>query len=152
MCPPSYHHSVSVVTLTFGHALRASCAQVHKLPQCYCGDNREDTLFLWLHIYYTHLALGVAAHCVSWITYDHLQSVEDNTSKHFLEMYFFFCHLDTLQYIKAVRLILDRACHKRFSYLSSEDEIVWLWDLIVYCFIFVCVYIQNFAIFSCFDR
>ena len=24
---------------------RTSCAQVHELPQCHCGDNREDTLF-----------------------------------------------------------------------------------------------------------
>ena len=27
-----------------------SCAQVHELPQSYCGDNREGTLFSWLHI------------------------------------------------------------------------------------------------------
>ena len=24
---------------------RTSCAQVHELPQCHCGDNREGTLF-----------------------------------------------------------------------------------------------------------
>ena len=24
---------------------RTSCAQVHKLPQSHCGDNREGTLF-----------------------------------------------------------------------------------------------------------
>ena len=24
---------------------RASCAQVHELPQSHCGDNREGTLF-----------------------------------------------------------------------------------------------------------
>ena len=24
---------------------RTSCAQVHELPQSYCGDNREGTLF-----------------------------------------------------------------------------------------------------------
>ena len=28
-----------------------SCAQVHELPQSHCGDNREGTLFSWLHIY-----------------------------------------------------------------------------------------------------
>ena len=28
-----------------------SCAQVHELPQSYCGDNWEGTLFSWLHIY-----------------------------------------------------------------------------------------------------
>ena len=35
---------------------RTSCAQVHELPQSHCGDNWEGTLFLWLHINYTHLA------------------------------------------------------------------------------------------------
>ena len=29
-----------------------SCAQVHELPQSHCGDNREGTLFSWLHIIY----------------------------------------------------------------------------------------------------
>ena len=28
-----------------------SCTQVHKLPQSHCGNNREGTLFSWLHIY-----------------------------------------------------------------------------------------------------
>ena len=29
-----------------------SCAQVHELPQSHWGDNREGTLFSWLHIIY----------------------------------------------------------------------------------------------------
>ena len=29
----------------------ASCAQVHELPQSYCDDKREGTLFSWLDIY-----------------------------------------------------------------------------------------------------
>lgn len=29
---------------------------MHELPQRYCGDNLEVPLFLWLHIYYAHLA------------------------------------------------------------------------------------------------
>ena len=33
----------------------SSCAQVYELPQSHCGDNREGTLFSWLHIYYAHL-------------------------------------------------------------------------------------------------
>ena len=41
-----------------------SCAQVHELPQSHCGDNWEDTLFLWLHINYTHLALVRFEHSV----------------------------------------------------------------------------------------
>ena len=28
-----------------------SCVQVHELPQDHCGDDRECTLFQWLHIY-----------------------------------------------------------------------------------------------------
>ena len=34
---------------------RASCTQVHRLPQSHCGDNRESTLFSWENIYYAHL-------------------------------------------------------------------------------------------------
>ena len=52
MCPPGYHHNGSVATNALGHMMygyimmsRASCAQVHELPQSHCGDNREDTLF-----------------------------------------------------------------------------------------------------------
>ena len=33
---------------------RTSSTQVHELPESHCGDNREGTLFLWLHIYYAH--------------------------------------------------------------------------------------------------
>ena len=45
---------------------RTSCAQVHELPQNHCGDNREGTLFLWLHmhIYYAHLASVKFEHSV----------------------------------------------------------------------------------------
>ena len=35
---------------------RTSYAEVYELPQNHCGDNREGTLFSWLHIYYGHLA------------------------------------------------------------------------------------------------
>ena len=31
--------------------LGTSCAQVYELPPSQCGDNREGTLFSWLHIY-----------------------------------------------------------------------------------------------------
>ena len=34
---------------------RTSCAQGHELPHSHCGDNREGTLFSWLHIFYAHL-------------------------------------------------------------------------------------------------
>ena len=40
-----------------GHTMnRTSCVQLHELLQSHCGDNRESTLFLWLHIHYAHLA------------------------------------------------------------------------------------------------
>ena len=51
MCPPGYHRNGFVATFT----LLRSCAQVHELTQSHCGDNREGTLFSWLHIYYAHL-------------------------------------------------------------------------------------------------
>ena len=46
MCPPGYHHNGFVATHALGHMMyRTSCAQVHELPQSYCGCNREGTLF-----------------------------------------------------------------------------------------------------------
>ena len=33
------------------------CAQVHELQQNHCGNNREGTLFSWLHIYITPILL-----------------------------------------------------------------------------------------------
>ena len=41
-----------------------SCVQVHELPQNHCGDNREGTLFSWLHINYTYLASVKFEHSV----------------------------------------------------------------------------------------
>ena len=35
---------------------RTSCVQIHELPQRHCGDNRDGTLFSWLHVYYAHIA------------------------------------------------------------------------------------------------
>ena len=45
MCPHGYHHNSFVATHALGHMNRASCAQVHELPQSHCGDDREGTLF-----------------------------------------------------------------------------------------------------------
>ena len=50
---------------------------MHELPQSNCGDNREGTVFSWLHLYCAHFASArlQVIHdtlCVSWITYDHL--------------------------------------------------------------------------------
>ena len=57
MCPPGYHHNGLVATHAPGHMMYgSSCAQVHGLPQGHCDDNREGTLFSWLHIYYARLA------------------------------------------------------------------------------------------------
>ena len=63
MSPPGYHH----------HGFVVACAQVHQLPQSYCGDKREGTLFSRLHIYYAHL-LSVRLD-QSWITYDHFLNI-----------------------------------------------------------------------------
>ena len=38
---------------------------VPKWMSCHCDDNREDTLFSWLHIYYGHLASVRFEHSVS---------------------------------------------------------------------------------------
>ena len=56
---------------------RTSCAQVHESPQSHCGDNREDTLFSWLHIYLRSSCFcEFWVLCVSWITYDHLYTIK----------------------------------------------------------------------------
>ena len=47
MCPPGYHQNSFDVTHALGHMMygyHTSCAQVHELPQSYCGDNQEGTL------------------------------------------------------------------------------------------------------------
>ena len=41
---------------------RTSCVQVHQLPQSYSGDNQEDTLFSWFHIYYAILPFARFEH------------------------------------------------------------------------------------------
>ena len=38
---------------------RASCVQVHELPQSHCGDNQEGTLFSWLHIYMIYMYIYI---------------------------------------------------------------------------------------------
>ena len=38
MCPPGYHHNSPVATHALGHIM-------HELPQGYCDDNWEGTLF-----------------------------------------------------------------------------------------------------------
>ena len=57
--PPSHHHNGFVATharrhnhVTWAHDIWApghmnctSCASVHELPQSYCGDDQEGTLF-----------------------------------------------------------------------------------------------------------
>ena len=55
MWPPVYHHNAFVATHALGQMMyHTSWAQVHELLRSHCGDNQEDTLFSWLHIYYTH--------------------------------------------------------------------------------------------------
>ena len=45
MYPPGYHHIsfVADYSLLVNHV---SCAQVYDLPQIYCGEKWESTLFL----------------------------------------------------------------------------------------------------------
>ena len=59
-------------------------AQVHELPQSFCGDNREGTLFSWLHIYHAPLALGSLKRdsntgvflWILWYYYEYLQTTD----------------------------------------------------------------------------
>ena len=44
-----------------------SCAQRNELPQSYSSNNREGTLFSWLHIVYIYLAF---VRFVTFVTYD----------------------------------------------------------------------------------
>ena len=54
-----------------------SCAQVHELPQNYCGDNRGGVLFSWLHIYYAHLAFAynVLVYCLHNILFIYISTL-----------------------------------------------------------------------------
>ena len=54
----------SLISLMPATCNRISRAQVHELPQSYCGDNQEGTLFSWLQIYYAHLASVRFEHAV----------------------------------------------------------------------------------------
>ena len=81
MCPHVYYNGYMVYH-AFGTWCTvawlqqcSSCAQVHELPQSHCGNNREGTLFLWLHIYYACLASVRFEHCLSWVTYDQLCNI-----------------------------------------------------------------------------
>ena len=74
----SYHAPCFACWALFGALVEAmcnriSCAQVHELPQSYCGDNQVGTLFWWLHIYFI-LCLSCFREiwplCVLWISYD----------------------------------------------------------------------------------
>ena len=54
-------------------------------PSCHCGDNREDTLFSWIHIYYARLASVRFEHSVCrdhlWPLYDHFIYIYVYTSQ-----------------------------------------------------------------------
>ena len=55
MCFPSYHHNGFVTTHVLGYMMYG-CAQVHELPQGYCGDNLEGIFFHYC-IYITLILL-----------------------------------------------------------------------------------------------
>ena len=59
LCVVCWELSSSLVPSMYNHI---SCAQVHEFPHNHCSENREGTLFLWLHIYYAHLAFVTFEH------------------------------------------------------------------------------------------
>ena len=59
----TWAHDVRLTKDTWPY-IRTLCPQVHELPQSHCGDNRKDTLFSWLHIYYAHLVFVRSEHSV----------------------------------------------------------------------------------------
>ena len=74
MCPTGYHNDY-MANQTFGAwytvATLFIMCQGHEMQRNHWCDNREVTLFSWLHIYYACLAPVRFEHCVSWITYGH---------------------------------------------------------------------------------
>ena len=77
---PHPQHSFDNIYLHQDRLLHLQCcpsAQVHELLRSHCGDNREGTLFLWLHIYYAHPAFVRFEYSVCrgslMITYIHLR-------------------------------------------------------------------------------
>ena len=75
---------------------RISCAWVHELPQNHCGDNREGTLFSWLHIYiyiyiYIHIKRYIKKGFVVYVIHrilvllkNHVNYLKDNILESFL--------------------------------------------------------------------
>ena len=53
----------------------SSCAQVQELQQSHWCDNRENTLFSWLHTYYACLAPVRFKQRVSWINYGYFCNI-----------------------------------------------------------------------------
>ena len=61
-----------------------SCAQEHELPQSPCGDNREDILLSWLHIYYyLYCSLTLSEKTKNAVnkTVNHFQNVSEKKAK-----------------------------------------------------------------------
>ena len=78
MCPTVYHKDY-MINQAFGAwctvATLFIMCQVHELQWSHWCDNREITLFPWLHIYYAYLAPVRFEQCVLWITYNHLCNI-----------------------------------------------------------------------------
>ena len=139
---PLILHSCFACSAFFGSLVPAmwnhtSRAQVPELPQSHCGDNRECTLFSWLHICYPHLASVRFEHCVcrgSHMVTDILRLallVEDSFF-HWYQQYWTL-HLvpKCMSCHKAIVVINERA-HFFHDYMYIM-LILLLWDLITLC-------------------
>ena len=114
-----------------------SCAQVHELPQSDCGDNREGTLFSWLHIYYAHLASVRFEHSVcrgSLMTTNImlLALLVEHSLVHWYQQCGTVHHVPKcMSCHKAIVVITGRAhCFHDYIYITL---ILLLWDLSTMC-------------------
>ena len=118
---------------------RRSCAEVHELPQSHCGDNREGTLFPWLHIYYTHFASVRLEHSVCrWSLMTTNITLLALLMEH--SLVHLYKHCGTVHPVpkcmschKAIVVITGRAhCFHDCIYIMLN---LLLWDLSTLCFV-----------------
>ena len=110
---------------------RASCSQVHELPQSHCGDNREGTLFWWLHIY-TRLASGRSEHpvCLGSLMTTYI-TLFDLFIEHSLVHWYQQC--------VTIHLVPKRmSCHKAIVVISGRAQ---CFHDCIYIYIYIYIYI-----------
>ena len=112
---------------------RTSWAQVQELPQSHCSDNQEDTLFPWLHVYYSHLASVRFEHSVccgslmtTYITC--LVLLVEHFLVHWYQQFVIVHHMPKCMSCRNAIVVVTRRTHCFHDYIYITP-IFLLWDL-----------------------